>query len=279
MDTGLTLSIWLVVTPNVLLLDYAGPAEALRMARDMGANFSLHTCSPQGSVPTTLDVGLSGLEPLPEQLPPNSLLIVVGNGNEEIDHQSVAVHAVVRWLKEVPLSDTRLASICSGALLLAKAGCLVGHRCTTHHSLLDALRAAEPAAEVEVDRIFVDDGRTLTSAGISTGIDLALHIIEQYAGAELAAQVGRRLVIYQRRGPNDPQLSPWLAWRNHMHPAVHRGLREFPPFEPSVCPARRYQHSGLPAATAHCHGQGLAQESARVVRGEGVGTVRFRLDP
>jgi len=222
MDTGLTLSIWLVVTPNVLLLDYAGPAEALRMARDMGANFSLHTCSPQGSVPTTLDVGLSGLEPLPEQLPPNSLLIVVGNGNEEIDHQSVAVHAVVRWLKEVPLSDTRLASICSGALLLAKAGCLVGHRCTTHHSLLDALRAAEPAAEVEVDRIFVDDGRTLTSAGISTGIDLALHIIEQYAGAELAAQVGRRLVIYQRRGPNDPQLSPWLAWRNHMHPAVHR---------------------------------------------------------
>jgi len=222
MDTGLTLSIWLVVTPNVLLLDYAGPAEALRMARDMGANFSLHTCSPHASVPTTLDVGLSGLEPLPEQLPPNSLLIVVGNGNEEIDHQSVAAHAVVRWLKEVPLSDTRLASICSGALLLAKAGCLVGHRCTTHHSLLDALRAAEPAAEVEVDRIFVDDGRTLTSAGISTGIDLALHIIEQYAGAELAAQVGRRLVIYQRRGPNDPQLSPWLAWRNHMHPAVHR---------------------------------------------------------
>ncbi len=222
METGLNLSIWLVVTPNVLLLDYAGPAEALRMARDMGANFTLYTCAPQETVSTTLDIGLSGLAPLPETLPSTSLVIVVGNGNEEEDHQTAGANAVVSWLKKVPLPDTRLASICSGALLLAKAGYLAGHRCTTHHSLLKALAMAEPAADVEVDRVFVDDGRILTSAGISTGIDLALHIIEQYAGAQLAARVARRLVIYQRRGPNDPQLSPWLAWRNHMHPAVHR---------------------------------------------------------
>jgi transcriptional regulator GlxA family with amidase domain len=87
---------------------------------------------------------------------------------------------------------------------------------------LDALQAAEPTAQVEVDRIFVDDGRVLTSAGITTGIDLALYLIEQYAGPKLASRVARRLVIYQRRGPQDPQMSPWLAWRNHMHPAVHR---------------------------------------------------------
>lgn len=138
METGLTLSIWLVVTPNVLLLDYAGPAEALRMARDMGANFRLHTCSPQVSVPTTLDVGLSGLEPLPDTLPINSLVLIVGNGNEEVDHETAAAIEVVDWLRQVPRPDTRLASICSGALLLAKAGCLAGHRCTTHHSLLEA---------------------------------------------------------------------------------------------------------------------------------------------
>jgi transcriptional regulator GlxA family with amidase domain len=79
-----------------------------------------------------------------------------------------------------------------------------------------------PTAQVQADRIFVDDGRVLTSAGITTGIDLALYIVEQVAGAALAAQVARRLVMYTRRGPNDPQLSPWLAHRNHMHPAVHR---------------------------------------------------------
>jgi transcriptional regulator GlxA family with amidase domain len=165
---------------------------------------------------------LCGLEPLPKDLPANSLILVVGNGNEEADYQTESSNSVVRWLQKVPLTDTRLASICSGALLLAKAGYLAGRHCTTHHSLLEALKAAEPTALVEIDRIFVDDGRVLTSAGITTGIDLALYLIEQYAGPELAARVARRLVVYQRRGPQDPQTSPWLAWRNHMHPAVHR---------------------------------------------------------
>ena len=72
----LTLSIYLVLTPNVLMLDYAGPAEALRMARDMGAPLALHTCGPQASISTSLGTGLSGLEPLPAQLPPRSLVLV-----------------------------------------------------------------------------------------------------------------------------------------------------------------------------------------------------------
>jgi transcriptional regulator GlxA family with amidase domain len=222
MEADLTLSIWLVLTPNVLLLDYAGPAEALRMARDMGARLILHTCTAEEQTSSTLDVGLSGLEPLPLALPANSLILVVGNGNDEADLQTAESKAVLQWLQQAPLPDTRIASICSGALLLAKAGHLGSRRCTTHHSLLDALQAAEPSAQVEVDRIFVDDGRVLTSAGITTGIDLALYLIEQYAGPELASRVARRLVMYQRRGPQDPQMSPWLAWRNHMHPAVHR---------------------------------------------------------
>lgn len=222
MEKDLTLSIWLVLTPNVLMLDYVGPAEALRMARDMGAKIAMHTCAPQPPITTTLDVGLTGLEPLPIVLPPNSLVLVVGNGNEEEDHATPASRAVVRWLQTAPQADTRLASICSGALLLAQSGCLAGHRCTTHHSLLDVLQAAVPTAQMETDRVFVDDGRVLTSAGITTGVDLALYIVEQYAGPELAARVARRLVMYQRRGPQDPQVSPWLAWRNHMHPAGHR---------------------------------------------------------
>ena len=217
-----TLSVYLVLTPNVLMLDYAGPAEALRMARDMGAPLVLHACGPQASIGTSLGTGLTGLEPLPAQLPPRSLVLVVGNGNEVEDYASDAARAVVRWLQTAPQADTRLASICSGALLLAQAGCLDGRHCTTHHTLIADLQAYAPTAQVAVDRIFVDDGRVLTSAGITTGIDLALYIVEQTAGPELAARVARRLVMYQRRGAHDPQISPWLAHRNHMHPAVHR---------------------------------------------------------
>ncbi len=218
----LRLSVWLVLTPNVLMLDYAGPAEALRMARDMGAPLVLHSCGPRASITTSLGPGLTGLEPLPATLPPRSLVLVVGNSNEASDYATPAARQVVRWLRTAPQADTRLASICSGALLLAQAGWLAGRHCTTHHSLLEILQATEPTATVADDRIFVDDGRVLTSAGISTGLDLALHIVEQHAGPELAARVARRLVLYQRRGSQDPQTSPWLAWRNHMHPAVHR---------------------------------------------------------
>ena len=217
-----SLTVYFIVTPGVLLLDYAGPAEALRMARDMGAPLVLHTCGPHTEVNTSLGTQLTGLEALPERLPPNSLVLVTGNTNEREDYAMPAAQQVVHWLQTALQPDTRLASICSGALLLAMAGQLDGLRCTTHHSLIDDLQALAPTAQVQADRIFVDAGRVLTSAGITTGIDLALYIIEQMAGAALAAQVARRLVMYTRRGPNDPQLSPWLAHRNHMHAAVHR---------------------------------------------------------
>lgn len=226
--TGLTqgmatpLAIYLVVTPGVLLLDYAGPAEALRMARDVGAPIVLHTCGPLADVHTSLGTQLAGLEPLPKRLPPNSLVLITGNNHEREDYATPAAQQVVQWLQCALQPDTRLASICSGALLLAMAGHLDGLRCTTHHTLIDDLQALAPTALVQADRIFVDDGCVLTSAGITTGIDLALYIVEQVAGSALAAQVARRLVMYTRRGPNDPQLSPWLAHRNHMHPTVHR---------------------------------------------------------
>ncbi|MBE2261038.1 MAG: DJ-1/PfpI family protein [Rhodobacteraceae bacterium] len=230
----MTLSVWFVLTPNVLLLDYAGPAEALRMAAEMagesngeGADggpqaIALHSCSPVVRLPTSLAVEVGGLEPLPAQLPPNSLVIVAGNARETEDYKRPEAHAVVAWLRRVLHADSRVASICSGALLLAAAGLLDGRRCTTHHSLIESLQAAAPLAKVEVNRLFVEDGPLLTSAGITTGIDLALYLIERHAGGELAARVARRLVVYQRRSGNDPQLSPWLAHRNHLHPAVHR---------------------------------------------------------
>ena len=217
-----SLTVYFIVTPSVLLLDYAGPAEALRMARDMGAPLVLHTCGPRSEVNTSLGTQLAGLEALPERLPPNSLVLITGNSHEREDYATPAAQQVVSWLQTAIQPDTRLASICSGALLLAMSGQLEGLRCTTHHSLIDDLQALAPTAQVQADRIFMDAGRVLTSAGITTGIDLALYIIEQMAGAALAAQVARRLVMYTRRGPNDPQLSPWLAHRNHMHAAVHR---------------------------------------------------------
>jgi transcriptional regulator GlxA family with amidase domain len=215
-------SVWFVLTPPVLMLDYAGPAECLRMAMECGAPFELHHCAPLSRVMTSVGTALDGLDSLPEKLPPDSLVIVVGTTEIPEPGTNEPFDAVIHWLKTVPTTDTRIASICSGAVLLAHAGRLANRRCTTHYGLVDQLRKAEPTAHVEDDCLFVDDGNVLTSAGITAGIDLSLYLIEQYGGVHLAADIARRQVVYQRRSGQDAQLSPWLAHRNHMHPAVHR---------------------------------------------------------
>jgi transcriptional regulator GlxA family with amidase domain len=115
-----------------------------------------------------------------------------------------------------------MATVCAGTLLAADAGLIGTRRCTTHHESLADLPRLAPAATVLANRVFVVDGPLASSAGITAGIDLALHLIARDAGEPLAAAVAQVMVVYLRRGPEDPQLSPLLAGRSHLHPAVHR---------------------------------------------------------
>jgi transcriptional regulator GlxA family with amidase domain len=108
-------------------------------------------------------------------------------------------------------------------LLAADAGLLrAGRHCTTHHELLDELRQRATEANVVDNRVFVIDGALASSAGITAGIDLTLHLIQAHCGDAIAASVARTMVVYLRRSPQDPELSPLLAHRHHLHPAVHR---------------------------------------------------------
>ncbi|MBY0254588.1 MAG: helix-turn-helix domain-containing protein, partial [Methylobacterium organophilum] len=91
-----------------------------------------------------------------------------------------------------------------------------------HHASCDRLRAAAPRAQVLENRLFVQDRDRFSSAGVTAGIDLMLHLVAEWAGPATAVAVARTLVVYMRRGPDDPQLSPWLEGRSHLHPAVHR---------------------------------------------------------
>ena len=116
----------------------------------------------------------------------------------------------------------RLLTICSGTLLAARAGLLANRRCTTHHELLRALRVLAPQAQVVDNRVFVVDGPLASSAGITAGVDLALHLIADECGEALASGVAEDMVVYLRRSPRDPEQSPFLAHRRHLHAAVHR---------------------------------------------------------
>jgi transcriptional regulator GlxA family with amidase domain len=224
-----------VIAPHSLLLDIAGPAEAFRLAdlhrhrRGLPPRFRLSFTGPEPTVTTSVGLGLRDLEPLPERLNPSTWVVLVGQPTARLGQSTPAIAAAAQWLKRVlgePLlaSDPphRLVAICSGALLAARAGLLANRRCTTHHELLPQLRALAPDAQVIDNRVFVVDGPVASSAGITAGIDLALHLIAEECGEALAAAVAEDMVVYLRRSQRDPELSPFLLHRRHLHAVVHR---------------------------------------------------------
>ncbi|MDK2123199.1 GlxA family transcriptional regulator [Parachitinimonas caeni] len=211
-----------LLLPGVILLDVAGPADALRIAASHGAPYRLRFVGPSAVAHSSIGLGLSGCEPLPDRLPDCARIVVPGvsaryNGFVENEAAQARV-----WLQSHGAGGRQLVTVCAGALLAAEAGLLAGRRCTTHHSLIEELVRREPLAKIEEDRIFVEDGPIATSAGITSGIDLALHLIAATASPQIAATTARELVVYLRRGGGDPQLSPWLEHRNHLHRAVHK---------------------------------------------------------
>ncbi len=224
-----------VIVRHSLLLDIAGPAEAFRLAnlhrerRGLPPRFRLVFAGPMATLPTSVGLALGDLVPLPEQLGTPTWVVVVGQPEADLAHVTPEIAATARWLKDrlrdaLLDADTphRLVTICSGTLLAARAGVLGTRRCTTHHELLHTLRALAPQAQVVENRVFVVDGPLASSAGITAGVDVALHLIAEECGEALAASVAEDMVVYLRRSPRDTELSPFQMHRRHLHPTVHR---------------------------------------------------------
>jgi transcriptional regulator GlxA family with amidase domain len=224
-----------VIVPHSLLLDIAGPAEAFRLAnqhreaRGLPPRFRLRFAGPVATLPTSVGLALADLLPLPQRLHSPTWVVVVGQPTVHTREVTPAIVATAEWLRDKlrePLlaadAPHRLITICSGALLAARAGLLGTRRCTTHHELLDALRALAPQAQVIDNRVFVIDGPLASSAGITAGIDIALHLIAEECGEALSASVAEDMVVYLRRSQRDPELSPFHMHRRHLHATVHR---------------------------------------------------------
>lgn len=223
--------VFVIVPPRVLLLDVAGPMEVLRKANSEQSEvrFDVSYIGPVPEVASSIGLTIAGMGPMPESLPDNALVVISGNSDMPLcgalsDRAQDTAHeaAIVAWLRTYIRPGIRLATVCSGAVLAARAGLLDGYDCTTHHGTVAELTAIAPLARVRENRLFVEDRDRLTSAGITAGIDLMLHVVAQTAGHVTAMNVARFLVVYLRRGGADPQLSPWLEGRNHIHPAIHR---------------------------------------------------------
>jgi len=200
------------------MLDLAGPLQAFSEANRLRPLYRLRVCSTRDRVRCDQGVTLADLEPLPE-VAGGDLVIVPGmpyRATERVDR------AVVRWLRAAHAAGAHLASVCTGAFILGQAGLLDQRRCTTHWSRTADLQQRFPAARVLTDRLFVTDGRITTSAGIASGIDMALALIEKTHGPLVTAEVAREMVVYIRRDGAQEQRSIYLDYRTHLHPGVHR---------------------------------------------------------
>ncbi|GLS23080.1 transcriptional regulator [Labrys miyagiensis] len=230
-DARQVIPVFMVLPPRTLVLDVAGPMEVLRLAnREQDhLRFDIRYVSPTPRVASSIGLDLTGLEPLPQTLPTEALVVISGSTTEPLragDKDAVAdarnEALICDWLARTVTPTVQLVSICAGALLAARAGLLDGHECTTHFSYVELMRSLAPKARVLENRLFVESGQRLSSAGVTAGVDLMLHLVARKTSPACAVAIARQLVVYLRRGGADPQLSPWLEGRNHIHPAVHR---------------------------------------------------------
>ncbi|HEV8119722.1 MAG TPA: DJ-1/PfpI family protein [Candidatus Polarisedimenticolia bacterium] len=136
----------------------------------------------------------------------DTLLVAGGLGTEAVMRD----RALLRWLEAQSRRVRRLASVCTGAFLLAEAGLLRGRRATTHWSACARLAERHPEIRVEPDALFVREGRIATSAGVTAGMDLALALVEDDHGRDVALQVARELVLFLRRPGGQSQFSAQL---------------------------------------------------------------------
>lgn len=210
-----------VLVPRVHLLDLAGPAQVFGTAANHGYDYRLRYVADRADVPTAQGLHLQAALDWP-RLVPDDLVIVPGWRSPELAGTGRLSPAMLRRLAEHHEAGGTVASVCAGADALGRAGLLDGRRCTTHHDLQDELAVRFPRAEVVRDVLYVVDASVVTSAGIASGIDMALHLIATRHGPAAAARIAREMVVYCRRNGDDPQASAMLRHRAHLHDAVHR---------------------------------------------------------
>ena len=219
--------IGVLVFPDFQLLDAAGPISVFEIAARYATgkpSIRVVAATP-GPVRST-----SGVEMLARSMRPSgaiTTLIIAGGEGVEAAARCARTLAFVRGLAK---RGVRIASVCSGAILLAEAGLLDGRRATTHWQRTRQFLKTYPQVKLEPDQIFTRDGNIWTSAGITAGIDLSLAMVTEDFGDEIAQKTAKQLVLYHRRSGGQSQFSsllelkapigrfgPLLAWaREHL---------------------------------------------------------------
>jgi transcriptional regulator GlxA family with amidase domain len=187
-----TRTLAILIFDDVEVLDFCGPFEVFSVANQYtdAPAFNVLTVAEQaGPVSTRGGMSVNPHKPLLDCPKPDLLLVPGGQGTRRQMHNA----GLIDWIKRTSAKAELVLSVCTGALLLAKAGLLDGLQATTHHEVLELLRQTAPKTIIHADRRFVDNGRVICSGGIAAGIDMSLHTVARLLGREVAEKTSRHM--------------------------------------------------------------------------------------
>jgi transcriptional regulator GlxA family with amidase domain len=260
-------------------LDVFGPAEVFAAANRSLGNTRYRVVFAAlggGRVRATSGIELC-TRPLERIVPrPADTVLVVG-GKRQAIRAAVASAPLRLWLMRAARTVRRLGSVCSGAFVLAAAGLLDGRRAATHWSVCRELARFRPQVTVDADAIFVQDGKLWTSAGVTTGIDMALALVQEDCGRRIADSAAARLVVYARRPGFQAQFSETLIAQNEASDSWNRGLsliRDAPSAKVSVLKLAHAVGMSVRSLHRHCK-QEFGSTPAKLI--ERLRTERARL--
>lgn len=215
------------VLPKVHLIDLAGPVQVFFEANQFGANYNIQYCglgdndrvpSQQGlqfvNIPSFQNINISK----------GDYLFIAGIEFSSIQEGLLnnGYDEFFTWLQKQYDSGVNICSVCSGTFVLAASKMLARKTCTTHWKCIDFLKQNYSSIKVISDQLYVKDGNIYTSAGMTSGIDMALFIVEENHGPVITSKVAREMVVFIRRTGGQSQNSIYLDFRTHIHPAIHK---------------------------------------------------------
>jgi transcriptional regulator GlxA family with amidase domain len=205
---------------DVQLLDVAGPVDVLNTANEQGADYQVLIATLTGdAVRTSAGVRIAA-DVAVADVPRKVGTVFVPGTPDWL--RAIADRPLIDAVRDLADRAGRVAGVCAGAFPLAEAGLLDGRRAATHWQLADVLARRYPLVTVEPDPLFVRDGKIITSAGITAGIDLTVSLVEDDHGADLARAVARHLVVFMARPGGQSQFSARLGPRNPRSEAVRQ---------------------------------------------------------
>ncbi len=212
-----------LILPEMHLLDLAGPDQVFHEAIEYGADINLQYCTCEKDIATSTNIPFGKLKHFTaiKTKPGDYIFIPGANVSFLLSQKMKGQKALFHWIVDCYNKGVIICSICTGAFFLAHTGLLNGRKCTTHWKRTAELQEKFPAVNMIENILFTEEENIFTSAGVTAGIDMALHILSKLKDDNFSFKVARELVIYVRRQGSEAQQSVFMSFRNHIHSGIH----------------------------------------------------------